>query len=109
MEKITKNITEQKISTNDEEMSIVHYITTEGSDRYGDIVRADGMDDKAYSKNPIVLYGHDYNSFPIGKSLWRKKYIANGVSGILAKTQFAPTEDGKEVYQLWKNGYLNAS
>lgn len=93
----------------DEEMSVVHFISTENADRYGDIVRADGMNDKHYSKNPVVLFGHDHNSFPIGKSLWRKTTIRDGIKGILAKTKFAKTEEGKIAYELWKDGFLNSA
>ena len=109
-EKMWKNLSESGVSEfDDEEMTIVHFITTESADRYGDVVRADGMNDKNYSKNPVVLFGHDHNSFPIGKSLWRKSTLRDGVKGVLAKTKFAKTEDGKIAYSLWKDGFLNSA
>jgi HK97 family phage prohead protease len=92
-------------------MSIVHIISTETSDRYGDIVRAEGLDTGNYKKNPVVLYGHDQRAFPVGKSLWQKvTTLPNGQKGVLAKTQFTKsTEEGRTVYQLWKEGLLNAA
>lgn len=110
MDKVFKNFTNSSVREfDDEEMSVVHFISTENEDRYGDIVRAEGMNDKHYSKNPVVLFGHDHNSFPIGKSLWRKTTIRDGVKGILAKTKFAKTEEGKIAYELWKDGFLNSA
>lgn len=110
MEKRTKDFIESEIrEANDSERSIVHFISTETTDRYGDVVRVNGMDDTSYSKNPIVLWGHDSKSMPIGKSLWRKQSEKDGVKGILAKTQFADTQMGNDVYGLWKGGFINAS
>jgi HK97 family phage prohead protease len=100
---------EEVKDANDAERSIIHFITTEHVDRYGDIVRADGMNDSLYGKNPVVLYGHDYRAFPVGKSLWRKVGERDGVKGVLTKTQFADTPEGNQVYGLWKDGFLNAS
>lgn len=108
--KVYKNLTDSAVKEfNDEDFTIVHFITTENTDRYGDIVRSDGMDDSDYAKNPVVLFGHDHNSFPIGKSLWRKNTMQNGVKGILAKTKFAKTAEGMTAYELWRDGFLNAS
>ncbi len=106
-----KHITtvEEIKEADDGERSIVHLITTEAEDRQGDIVRTKGMDDENYAKNPVVLYGHAYGSFPIGKSLWRKPTTRGGGKGIMAKTQFADTEEGRKAYTLWRDGFLNAA
>lgn len=111
MEKQFRNVSgEYEKTFNDEERSIVHVISVEVSDRYGDIVRADGMDKSAYEKNPVVLYGHSHKGFPVGKSLWQKSTtLSNGSKGIIAKTQFADTPDGNMTYKLWKDGFLNAA
>lgn len=101
--------TDDTKDVNLEERSAIHFITTEDEDRMGDIVRADGMDASAFDKNPVVLFGHDYGSLPIGKSLWRKPATRNGVKGIIAKTQFAPTPAGEQAFVLWKEGFLNAT
>lgn len=111
MEKQYRNVVEEcEKSFNDDERSIVHVISVEVSDRYGDIVRSDGMDKSAYEKNPVVLYGHSHKGFPVGRSLWQKATtLSNGKRGIIAKTQFADTEEGKVTYKLWRDGYLNAA
>jgi HK97 family phage prohead protease len=92
-----------------QERSIVHWISTESVDRYGDIVRAAGLNDANFAKNPVVLFGHDHRAFPVGKSLWRKVTERGGVKGVLAKTQFADTAQGHDVFKLWDGGYLNAA
>ncbi len=89
---------------NDEERTIVHYITTKSVDRFMDIVYPEGMDDTDYRKNPIVLFAHDSRKLTIGKNIWLKR----DSKGILAKTQFADTELGRELYRLNRDGYLNA-
>lgn len=111
MEKQYRNVVEEcEKSFNDEERSIVHVISVEVSDRYGDIVRSDGMDKSAYEKNPVVLYGHSHKGFPVGRSLWQKSTtLSNGRKGVIAKTQFADTEEGQITYKLWRDGFLNAA
>jgi HK97 family phage prohead protease len=93
----------------EDERSITHFITAEVEDRSGDIVRSKGMDDANFKKNPVVMFGHDYRTFPIGKNLWLKTTTRNGVKGILAKTQFADTPEGTTAFRLWKDGFLNAA
>lgn len=93
----------------DEQQVIQHFITTESLDRHGDVVRASGGQMENFAKNPVVLYGHDYYGFPVGKSLWQKTKTKAGVKGVLAATQFAKTPEGTLCYQLWKDGFLNAA
>ena len=40
--------------------------STAAVDRHGEIVSQDGWDIENYLKNPIILWGHDYWSLPIG-------------------------------------------
>lgn len=109
MEKILKQFIDEVKQIDDEERSIVHIITAETTDRQGDVVRSKGMDDENFAKNPVVMFGHDYSSFPVGKNLWRKTATRNGVKCIIAKTQFADTPEGIKTFDLWKNGFLNAA
>jgi len=88
---------------NDNERSVVHYITTMTKDRYGDIVNPMGANLSNYEKNPIVLFNHNPN-WVIAKSLWRK----NEKDGILAKTKFASIDFASDIYQLYKEGVMNA-
>lgn len=59
---------------------VEHVITDETVDRYGDIIRAKGVDYKTnYKKNPTIQNAHDYKSPPIGKSIkiWYDKEESN--------------------------------
>jgi len=53
--------------------------TTEAADRYGDIVRAKGIDNMNYRKNAVVLFSHNHGDFPVGKSI--KEWIDKGING----------------------------
>jgi len=44
-------------------------ISDEAVDRYGDVVRAKGVDFTNYRKNPVIQYAHDYEKLPIGISI----------------------------------------
>lgn len=91
-------------SFNDEEMIIEHYISTTTPDRYGDVINPMGMDTKNFRKNPVVLFCHDSRSMVIGKNI----SLIPDEFGIRAKTQFANTNAGREIYRLNREGFLNA-
>ncbi|MCX6162031.1 MAG: HK97 family phage prohead protease [Ignavibacteriae bacterium] len=97
-------ISESEKTFNDNELTIAHYISTTTPDRYGDIVNPSGMDATNYAKNPVVLFGHRSNSLVIGKNL-ELQVRHNGVSAV---TKFADTEQGREIYKLNRDGFLNA-
>jgi uncharacterized protein (UPF0147 family) len=44
-------------------------ISDETRDRYGDRILVAGWDLKDYDKNPVLLFGHDYESFSVGHAL----------------------------------------
>lgn len=84
-------------------------ITTETVDRDGDVVLAKGLDFEAFLKNPVVLLGHPFAiesafDLPVGKANWIK---AKGRK-VIAEVTPAPTEMGKEIFELIKGGFLNA-
>lgn len=90
--------------TDDKERTIIHFISTVTPDVYGDIVHPEGMDSTDFEKNPVVLFAHNSGSLTVGKNLWLKK-VKNGV---IAKTKFADTELGRELYRLNAEGYMNS-
>jgi HK97 family phage major capsid protein len=79
-------------SIDEKERVIWHPITREVPDRYGDIVRVDGMDASEFARKPAVLYGHDYQGKNpvtiIGENIGFK--VEGGV--IYAGTRFLATE-----------------
>ena len=81
-------------------------VSTSSKDRHNEVIEVGGIDLKSYKENPIVLYGHDYEALPIGKTLSIKK-TPDGK--LVAKFQFAVAEYpfANTVYQLVRGGYLN--
>ena len=73
-------------------------------DRMGDIVEQDGWDLENFRKNPVVLWGHDYGLPPIGRCV-----DIRVVGGKLkAQTKFADTPLAREVYQLYRGGFMSS-
>jgi hypothetical protein len=58
---------------------IERIVTTEAPDRDGDIVRAKGIDNRSYRKNPVILFAHNKGSIPIGNSI--KEWMEKSISG----------------------------
>jgi hypothetical protein len=67
-------------------------ISTEDLDRAGEIVRQDGWELNNYKNNPIVLWGHDYYSLPIGVCTETYKTNVHGVPATGAKGVFYPAD-----------------
>jgi len=112
----TREFVDNEKAVNESERTIVHTISSSIIDRYGEIVDPKGMVQENYSKNPIVLFGHNNGVawltgapplIPIaGKSLWRK---LDGEK-ILSKTKFGESTDFMEdVWNLAKDGFLPAT
>ena len=74
----------------------------ETPDRTGDIVKANGWDLENYKKNPVLLWAHDYSMPPVGKAL----DIQVSGSKLIFRPEFAPTQMGQEIKQLYEQGYL---
>lgn len=59
-------------------------ISSSSTDRAGDIVRPDGMDNKNFRTNPVVLYNHDdWKNLPIGVSLEERVIPNERVEGTM--------------------------
>lgn len=81
-------------------------ITTSSVDRHNENIDTGGIDTSTYMANPVVLYGHDYEGLPIGKTL----KLTEMKNKIKARFQLAVTEYpfASTVYEMVKGGYLNA-
>jgi HK97 family phage prohead protease len=81
-------------------------VTTTALDRHNESIASAGVNTDGYMQNPVVLYGHDYASLPIGKAV----SITKSDTSVTAKFQLAINEYpfAKTVYDLIKGGYLNA-
>ncbi|MDO8716402.1 MAG: HK97 family phage prohead protease [Dehalococcoidales bacterium] len=98
---IRKGLMSQDLIFDDGERSAVDYITTSAIDRDGEIVDPMGAILTDYQQNPVVLFGHDHWSMPIGKCAWIK---ADG-KGLVAKTIYANTEKANEIWEYRKAGF----
>lgn len=115
MEPITKFYEGTIKAFDDSTLTIEHFISTEGKDRSGDIVRADGM---RMDGVPVVLKQHGFDvdtgrepiakpvSIEVGKD-------GNGTKGILAKTQYfdgskltPPDNTGQRLYEKAKEKFM---
>lgn len=81
-------------------------ITTNEVDRHLETIDTEGIDTSNYMKNPVVLYGHDYEGLPIGKTL----KLAEMKSKIKARFQLAVKEYpfASTVADMIAGGYLGA-
>jgi len=102
-EAIIKRITtnEEIVIEENEEKTMVGYITTPDIDYDGDVVMPDAFDLKRYSRNPIVLFNHNLN-LPIAKST----EMVVKQNGIMAKTVFGSTPFANDIWTLVKDGIL---
>jgi len=87
-------------------------VSTEVVDRAGEIVRQDGWDLTNYKNNPIVLWGHDYFSLPIGicTDTYNTSYRgvpALGARGVFLSAEINPfAQQVRRMYEYGvKSGY----
>lgn len=81
-------------------------ITTASVDRHRENIITNGIDTTNYMANPVVLYGHDYGSLPIGKTL----KLTEMKNKIKARFQLAIDifPFANTVFEMVRNGYINA-
>lgn len=84
-------------------------VTTEAVDRDGDIIRAKGVDNSQYRKEPVVLYAHDRYSPPVGKSV--KEWIDTKIKGwkswdLYFDNEIDTTGTSDLVYRFVKSGAM---
>ncbi len=96
-------------SIDEEERTLVAWASTGVRDRDNEVIDPAGWVLDEYLKNPVVQWAHDYRSPPIAKALWVKKTTQGGKKGLLFKARFqAVTQAGEEIWQLYRDGFLNA-
>jgi len=77
-------------------------ISTEDLDRSGEIVRQNGWEMTNYKNNPIVLWGHDYYSLPIGVCLETYETESHGVPATGARGVFLSADINPLAQQVRK-------
>jgi len=101
---LRKGLAAEKIDVNESERTVTAYVSTIAPDRDGEILLPRGAVLDEYRKNPVVQYAHDRFALPVGKNLWIK---VDG-RGLIAKTLFARHDFAEQVFQLYREGFLNA-
>lgn len=84
-------------------------ISTESVDREGDIVRATGAQLGNFFKNPVVLFGHDYNAPPVAKALSVDIIPGMGIKSTFQFPAKGINQRADEIHGLWDAGFLNAT
>lgn len=105
MDKIKKFLDVEIKAVENEERTYWFIASTDHRDRQGDIIVQEGWKLQHFKKNPVILWGHDYYSTPIGKALTVK--IED--SKLKIKVQFVPAEIdpfSAKVEKLVANGFL---
>lgn len=101
----------KQFATEVEEMAsrkMAFTISTASVDRDGDTIDPKGWMLDNYRKNPVVLFGHDYSSLPVGKAT----NIITTEHGLKAEVEFPPMgvyPFADTVHDMVKAGFLNAT
>jgi hypothetical protein len=110
---------------NDDSSPLVFTITTDAVDRDRDIVDPSGILVENFKTNPVMQWAHNYDEFPVGKSvsMWGQKIktVKDGKqveqNGIKAAVVFQPDSNYHESYagirgsmvrRMYLTGFLNA-
>lgn len=93
-----------EVKSIDEQAKTVEVVfSTEDVDRDGDVVVQAGWDFEEYAKNPVVLWGHDSYSYPVGKTLNVRTEGQKSIATIM----FAKADEAAErLFNLVKQGIL---
>jgi HK97 family phage prohead protease len=102
--KITKTYGAGITADTAEPRSLLATVSTPERDRDGEIVDPTGIDFRAYLRNPVLGWAHDFAHPAIGKCT----SIGADAQGLHCKFQFAPTPFAEEIYQLYKGGFMRA-
>lgn len=102
-----KNLLDLDIETRDideEKYELTAVASTEAVDRYGDVIKQDGWDLSKFKKNPVIPWGHDYSSLPVGRAI--KIWIED--NKLLMRVKFAVEEYdfAKTVFKMYANKFL---
>jgi len=80
----------------------IDIISTIDEDRAEEVLIPKGADLRLYAKTPTVLFGHNYNSIPVGVSKWQK-VIDRGIS---SRTEYFSSDFARDVHEAAINGAL---
>lgn len=92
----------------DDSRKVDFIISTSSVDRDGDTIDVSGWEVSNFIKNPVVLFGHDYRSLPVGKASNLRFEDGN----FIATVEFVAKEIStfaESVFQMVKQKFLRAT
>jgi len=98
---IRKGYTPTEIKFVEGEKAVVSYINTAAIDRDSEVTLPEGGIMDAYRENPVVMFGHDYKTLPVGKC----ESLKRDGKGWVAKTVYANTAKANEIFEYRKAGF----
>lgn len=94
-----------KAATDSDTGTFEMVITTENLDRYQEVISMEGWELDHYRSNPVVLWGHDHFTLPVGVTT--SLDIVDGK--MVAKGKFAPNAFAQEIRRNYDLGIIRAS
>ncbi len=82
-------------------------ISTADEDRYGDVLLPEGALLDAFNRNPVVLFGHDAGSLPVGRAVHLSVQAGTGIQADFVWLKNDPFAD--RVRNAFEQGVLNAA
>jgi len=104
---VIKGFVIEKAMVEDEDRTLDFTISTPSKDRDNDTISIEGWKLVNYKKNPVVLWCHDHKMLPVAKA----KKVRVEDNKLKSRDEFTDPElnyFGYQVYQMYKNGFLNA-
>lgn len=81
-------------------------VSNSAIDRHGESIKVEGIDIKQVKRNPVLLWGHDYTSLPIGRivKIWKSK------GNLMARLEldYDIDEFADKIYKKVLRGSVNA-
>lgn len=99
---------EAPVKSFDDEAYTLTIVANSGKvDRVGEALLPEGAEYDDYMRNPVVLWGHDDQKFPIGKA---NKTWVDKEYGVLQDIEFAVDANPEALiaWRLYRGGFLNA-
>jgi hypothetical protein len=100
-------VEEERSALSEKDHSLQVTISTGKLARDGHTLEPGGVDLRQFKRNPVVLYGHNYDSLPIGKATG-VRVLADEERIVAKPTLHMETQLSREVWALLKAGVLRA-
>ena len=113
MKLVTKAISTDELSFDDSAMTISGWMSCPTVDTDGDVVDGSAFDLTIHKQFPYCHWAHNTKDTPAGKFedesgnyTLKVKSHQSGGNGLFGTIHFAPTEKGREIYKLYRTGFL---